>query len=260
MKFTLAGYDYTLKQYFEHMGFDHVPYMKDADFLVICGGVDIDPYFYGGSKQMSRKVWYPRHNRDFVDFTHIKQAYDSKKKIIGICRGLQSINVASGGLMIDDINDHQAYGMLHPIKLLDGSEMKVNSRHHQMVYPFNLPRDHYSIIGWSEGLSTNLDGDPYYLVQKDLGEISIPTVKKHFCMPGSIETRKKKPNVIMVPKEMEGSIFDSQEKMEPEIVLYHKLSALGFQYHPESFYDNKEMDETSTITETFIRAFLDNRL
>ena len=104
--------------------------------FLITGGDDLDPKNYqeendGQSKNVEPLV-------DELDKQIIAYAINSKKPLLGICRGLQSINVFSGGSLFQDISSsHQ--GSFHkvqtfPNRLLSFPKIiEVNSYHHQAI-------------------------------------------------------------------------------------------------------------------------------
>jgi putative glutamine amidotransferase len=125
------------------------------DGVFLTGGVDVDPACYGE----------PRHERcdradvarDWVEINLVRWALADRKPILGVCRGLQVINVACGGTLYQHIPDEYcsrvkhdnfptATGysrdyLAHAVKVdaqsrlvrLLGDETLVNSMHHQAV-------------------------------------------------------------------------------------------------------------------------------
>lgn len=69
---------------------------QNYDFLLLCGGGDVNPAFYSGAP-------YPCNNtdteRDVTELSLIEQFVCQGKRIIGICRGLQVLNVYFGGTL-----------------------------------------------------------------------------------------------------------------------------------------------------------------
>lgn len=147
------------KRYFEHIhqsGVDtFVPYpenadktARDCDCLVVCGGGDMNPAFYG------QKPWKDnlKFNTDLdkYELELIEAFIKRKKPVLGICKGMQSINTALGGTLIQDIPSmlnlcHSNCGAtecMHEIKISARSKLKealglraiVNSYHHQCVH------------------------------------------------------------------------------------------------------------------------------
>lgn len=120
-----------------------------ADAVIIVGGEDIHPRFYG------QPTGYPgesRH-REGADAAQIALVHDAMERgvpLLGICRGLQIINVALGGTLVADLGDtgHLNRGVpipdvltTHSVLLEPGSRVEallgpvaeVRSAHHQAV-------------------------------------------------------------------------------------------------------------------------------
>ncbi len=70
--------------------------------LVITGGDDVFPGLYGKEAELHRCGETDRH-RDSLEYEAIKTALNEKIPILGICRGLQILNVYLGGTLIVDI-------------------------------------------------------------------------------------------------------------------------------------------------------------
>ncbi len=122
------------------------------DAVVICGGNDIDPSFYGAAVPDNPRTYDP--TADASDLALVRAAVDSAKPVFGICRGIQVINVALGGTLHQDISlpgtDHPPFGSTpdellghrHEVVLEPGSHLSgvygsnlitTNSIHHQAV-------------------------------------------------------------------------------------------------------------------------------
>ncbi len=76
------------------------------DGLVITGGHDLHPSWYGEEPEVHLAASLPE--RDLFDMAVLAAAIRAKKPILGICRGMQLINVFLGGTLIQDLGDHQA--------------------------------------------------------------------------------------------------------------------------------------------------------
>ena len=75
--------------------------LQSIDGLVMTGGEDYDPAWYGEQVlNSSVKVNAPR---DTSDLLLIRAALDLGKPVLGICRGMQGVNVALGGTLYQDI-------------------------------------------------------------------------------------------------------------------------------------------------------------
>lgn len=76
------------------------------DGLVITGGHDLHPSWYGEEPEVHLSASFPE--RDLFDMAVLAAAIRAKKPILGICRGMQLINVFLGGTLIQDLGDHRA--------------------------------------------------------------------------------------------------------------------------------------------------------
>jgi putative glutamine amidotransferase len=120
---------------------------------VLGGGGDVDPARYGQAARPDAKLELDSE-RDATDFALFRRAWEDETPILGICRGLQVVNVALGGTLVQDIPSdrpsdvrHEAPGsektrLDHSVRIAAGSrlhaisgggELPVNSRHHQAI-------------------------------------------------------------------------------------------------------------------------------
>ena len=117
----------------------------NCDGLLLCGGGDIESIRYG---QPNRGSQPPDQARDKAELELFQAFFQAGKPILGICRGMQLINVALGGTLIQDLPQEQGVfhsggktDMVHPLRALEGSVLHrlygpvlpVNSSHHQAV-------------------------------------------------------------------------------------------------------------------------------
>lgn len=122
-----------------------------CDGFLFTGGPDIDPELYGEVPINQSVVVLPP--RDHLEMALLKEAEKSGKPILGICRGIQVINVFHGGTLFQDLPTQHPSDTCHaqkppfdepahivtltsgsPLqKLLDRDELAVTSRHHQAV-------------------------------------------------------------------------------------------------------------------------------
>src|SRR6056297_3446590 len=88
--------------------FDSTTHLKEyidlIDALVLSGGEDVAPESYGENKVIELENINP--DRDKWEISLFKAAYKAEIPILGICRGMQLINVSLGGSLYQDI-DHQ---------------------------------------------------------------------------------------------------------------------------------------------------------
>ncbi|MDW8809418.1 gamma-glutamyl-gamma-aminobutyrate hydrolase family protein [Streptomyces scabiei] len=112
------------------------------DGLVIAGGPDVDPALYGAER--SPRCGPPAPGRDAWELALIRAALDAGTPLLGICRGMQLLNVALGGTLVQHIEDHVVEAGVfgrHPVKPVPGTryadinaeETDVPTYHHQAV-------------------------------------------------------------------------------------------------------------------------------
>lgn len=121
------------------------------DALILPGGPDVDPQNYG--EEPIPEIGMPITQKDQFEIALIKATLAAKKPILGICHGMQIMNVAMGGTLYQDLatqdpdyaiqHAQAAIGnwRTHHINLendshlaqLLGNRSLVNSRHHQAV-------------------------------------------------------------------------------------------------------------------------------
>lgn len=126
------------------------------DGLLLAGGVDIDPAHYGEPRH--RALGKVDAARDSVELTLTRWSLDDGRPILGICRGIQTLNVACGGSLWQDIGSqvpasldhkhqpgHSYHHLAHPVSIEPSSrlgelvgveEIEVNSLHHQAAKEF----------------------------------------------------------------------------------------------------------------------------
>ena len=137
----------------------------EAAGLILTGGADVDPAFYGQENTASHGV---DPDLDRREFAVIDAFLAAGKPILGICRGHQILNVALGGTLIQHLptaDDHawtEQGDRAHPVtseegtflRELYGSRFSVNSAHHQAVETVGrgLIVDQYSDDGVIEAL------------------------------------------------------------------------------------------------------------
>ncbi len=80
--------------------------LASVDGVLVTGGVDVDPARYGGRPEHGRseKGLYSVA-RDAFEIALVRAARDRGVPLLGICRGLQVVNVAFGGTLVEDVRD-----------------------------------------------------------------------------------------------------------------------------------------------------------
>ena len=141
------------------------------DGLLVMGGVDIDPSVYGGKKHSS--ILKSVLRRDEMELFLIEKADKEYLPVMGICRGMQMINLFYGGSLHQHVEDlsleylyHRTPLPLHDITIepdtklhtiLGVSVTKANALHHQAVNRVGeglryVAHDRNSIIQAIEGI------------------------------------------------------------------------------------------------------------
>ncbi|MFE9021645.1 gamma-glutamyl-gamma-aminobutyrate hydrolase family protein [Streptomyces sp. NPDC007808] len=112
------------------------------DGLVVAGGPDVEPVRYGA--EPDPRTGPPARERDAWELALIDAALAARVPLLGICRGMQLLNVALGGTLVQHIEGHaEAVGVFggHAVKPVPGSlygtvvpeETFVPTYHHQAV-------------------------------------------------------------------------------------------------------------------------------
>jgi putative glutamine amidotransferase len=130
---------------------------KECSGVLLTGGTDLDPKLYGAELHPNTNVAEPL--RDEMELALVRRVLADRKPFLGICRGLQVLNVAAGGTLIQHLpesvsgeyhgvsegknydemlsstNGHEVLLAADTrIRLMVGSErVLVNSGHHQAV-------------------------------------------------------------------------------------------------------------------------------
>jgi putative glutamine amidotransferase len=130
--------------------------VRRVDGVLLTGGGDIDPALYGAEPHPSFEAAEP--GRDAFDIALVKAAVAANLPVLAICRGMQVLNVAFGGDLVQDIPTEVNGALHHDVReprfaiahevwlsptstlftlmkddLEDGESCPVNSRHHQAV-------------------------------------------------------------------------------------------------------------------------------
>jgi putative glutamine amidotransferase len=125
--------------------------LQSVSGLVLTGGEDVDPARYGEKRH--EKVRSVNAARDATEASLIEQAKARGKPVLAICRGIQILNVALGGTLVQDIpsewtnpivhdGEWARTARVHEVDVTAGSRLAralgtdrpvVNSMHHQAV-------------------------------------------------------------------------------------------------------------------------------
>ncbi len=126
---------------------DLVP--DDFPGLLLMGGADVSPTLYGEARKSETES--SDDARDALELALIRKALDRDLPLLAICRGLQILNVAHGGSLIQHLNSTDRHRVrpenrglpAHPVDIDAGTRLasivgepltlEVNSRHHQAI-------------------------------------------------------------------------------------------------------------------------------
>jgi putative glutamine amidotransferase len=134
---------------------DRAGAFASMDGLLLTGGADLDPARYGQAVNGATDIDAPR---DDLELGALVVADARGVPVLGICRGLQAMNVHAGGSLLQHLDGHAGPGwghgpaLTHPLRLVPGSRLArilnptnsgggvltVNSYHHQAVRASDL--------------------------------------------------------------------------------------------------------------------------
>ena len=135
------------------------------DGLILAGGADIDPAAYGAERHAETLGTVPE--RDTFEIALTRRAFERDLPVLGICRGMQLMNVARGGTLLQHLPECHGHdehrrtpgtfdGADHDVRLQRrfagrprrrrGSSTRTKSHHHQGV---DRVGEGLEVTGWS---------------------------------------------------------------------------------------------------------------
>ncbi|MDQ3741999.1 MAG: gamma-glutamyl-gamma-aminobutyrate hydrolase family protein [Actinomycetota bacterium] len=142
---------------------DPDPVLDLLDGLILAGGVDVGPDAYGADPHPETDV--PNDERDAFELALARRALERDVPLLGICRGMQVMNVAAGGTLHQHLPDVLGHGDHrhtpgtfgdHDVRLEEGSLAAraagerlhaTKSHHHQGVDALG---EGFVVTGWSQ--------------------------------------------------------------------------------------------------------------
>lgn len=154
--------------------------IRKMDGVLFTGGVDVDPSFYGHDRHP--QLGSVNNERDTFELMLFRKAFERGIPIFGICRGMQLINVAMGGTLVQDIpseltsdirhlQEERGTQGTHSVNIEKGSTgarmfgqttLSVNSFHHQCI---QRPAPQLKVTGRSpDGVPEVVEGYPKHKI------------------------------------------------------------------------------------------------
>ena len=131
------------------VGEGETSFVSHCDGIILSGGEDVHPSLYGKPDYITEyNLTDLNPDRDKFELAALKEAEEYKIPVLGICRGLQLVNVYHKGTLVPDLmqngkkghSDGSKNDMLHEVKVAENSRIhqivgvakgQVNSHHHQ---------------------------------------------------------------------------------------------------------------------------------
>lgn len=191
--------------------------VDQVDMLVVPGGADVDAARYGAIPGvMDGRV---NQHYEHLDAKLISIFVEKQKPIVGICRGMQSLNVFFGGTLHQHIVGHQQgedrTATRQPLQFLNSDvQIFVNSMHHQSV---NILGDGMEMIGYTRAYQGCYSGHNEVQNWRNFNKNT-----------GNMEGIDRVPVIV-------------------EVIKHSELPIIAFQYHPEEFNCEYAVEEITKL-------------
>lgn len=188
--------------------------------VVFTGGSDVSAFMYG---RKAHPTSHGHPKRDYLELLIWEAAQRQGVPVLGICRGMQFINVMCGGELVQHTSGHAGRGhrivcLLDSIKGFNGG--MVTSLHHQMIIP-----------------------------TADAQVAAVSRRKSDFYLTAPKTSHEHDFSFSLSREEIQLDI-----KEEVEAVIYKKQKAVGVQFHPELCTPGYHVD--IPITQKLIEEYL----
>jgi putative glutamine amidotransferase len=175
--------------------------LEVVDMIVLTGGGDTDPELYG---QRDNGSIQHRRDRPLWEIGLYRKAREMKVPVLGICLGIQTIAIAEGGQLIQDIstqveNSEEHHGeaadpRMHTVEIMEDTilsgildrEIEVSSFHHQAIA--GIPEGFYLAAKSPDGLIEGMESDDGLVVavqwhpERDFtGPLLLESLIPRFC-------------------------------------------------------------------------------
>lgn len=133
--------------------------VKTINLIIFTGGEDVNPEIYN---EKTGEFTHVNKKRDDLEFNllhspKISSVILNKIPKLGICRGAQLLTVYNGGRLIQHVTGHNHNNQVIEYFMSENivKTIEVTSDHHQMMFPYNLSKNKYDLIGWSKNFQSN---------------------------------------------------------------------------------------------------------
>lgn len=153
---------------------DPAMFADHLDGILLSGGADVDPANYNTAP--ATDLFPPEPQRDSFELGLLDAAAANELPVLGICRGLQLINVHNGGTLHQHVPEHSRFDvdpqtLAHDVQFTKGSQLgalygeslSVNSLHHQTV----------DVLGDGLVVTASHDGSPEGLEHSTLPIVAV---------------------------------------------------------------------------------------
>lgn len=199
----------------------------------------LDPELYGDTVLMDkRERTLSEEYMSIRSFKALKANIDRKIKTIAIGKSAKIACIMAGGDVIQTVFGHRASSnkdrrTTHSVKSLFG-EYEVSSHHFDMMYPFSIHPDKYSILGYAESES----------------EIAVFNKDERATVEEAYLNNKR----VLIPptlREYFGGSTSKRLRVEPEIVFFREIGVLAIE-HETCIIGNSTKEKLKKIVDLFL--------